>query len=260
LNKRTRIALLNTTNDYITRKRTSRNVVGPGSHYDDLLQEVYRRLLSEVYIQELTQNYYYYECDIAPIIRTTLLEDTYDMVFSLLEFLALNIRYCSLSMQYNVVFKKEFVGYKFIDDKIIKITNEIESNEIASALNGDFHSVNNHIQKALKHLSDRESPDYENSIKESITAVETMCTMVNKKKDTLGAALKKLEKNGVQIHQALKKSFCELYGYTSDANGIRHSGDIGGPNATFEEAKFMLVSCSAFINYLKQVASLNNSF
>ena len=48
----------------------------------------------------------------------------------------------------------------------------------------------------------------------------------------------------------MKEAFGKLYGYTSDANGIRHAGDIGGPSSTFEEAKFMLVSCSAFINYL----------
>ena len=50
-------------------------------------------------------------------------------------------------------------------------------------------------------------------------------------------------------------AFNALYGYTSDANGIRHAGDIGGPASTFEEAKFMLVSCSAFINYLLGVWS-----
>ena len=62
--------------------------------------------------------------------------------------------------------------------------------------------------------------------------------------------LKKIEENGVMIHSGLKSAFIILYGYTSDANGIRHAGDIGGASSTFEEAKFMLVSCSAFINYL----------
>ena len=51
------------------------------------------------------------------------------------------------------------------------------------------------------------------------------------------------------------KAFNMLYGYTSDANGIRHAGNIGGPSSTFEEAKFMLVSCSAFVNYLIAVSA-----
>ena len=67
--------------------------------------------------------------------------------------------------------------------------------------------------------------------------------------------LKKLEESGVEIHKGLKSAFNILYGYTSDANGIRHAGDIGGSASTFAEAKFMLVSCCAFINYLKTVCA-----
>ncbi len=62
--------------------------------------------------------------------------------------------------------------------------------------------------------------------------------------------LKQLEKNSISIHSALESAFNMLYGYTSDANGIRHAGDIGGKESSFEEAKFMLISCCAFVNYL----------
>jgi hypothetical protein len=47
-----------------------------------------------------------------------------------------------------------------------------------------------------------------------------------------------------------------LYGYTSDTHGIRHAlKDDSQPNA--EDAKFMLVSCSAFVNYLVEKAQKN---
>ena len=72
---------------------------------------------------------------------------------------------------------------------------------------------------------------------------------------TIENMLKKLEKNGIIIHSGLKSAFNILYGYTSDANGIRHAGDIGGKSSTFEEAKFMLVSCCAFVNYLIAVSA-----
>ncbi len=40
----------------------------------------------------------------------------------------------------------------------------------------------------------------------------------------------------------------KLYGYSSDEDGIRHAileeKEIG-----FDEAKFMLVACSGFVNY-----------
>ena len=45
--------------------------------------------------------------------------------------------------------------------------------------------------------------------------------------------------------------FSERYGYTNDkTTGIRHAlmDDTNAPTA--DEAKFMLVSCSAYINYI----------
>ena len=91
--------------------------------------------------------------------------------------------------------------------------------------------------------------DYENSIKESITSVEAMCQIINGSKETLGKALNNLK---IQIHPALKTAYSSIYGYTSDENGTRHANGIGEKNATFSEAKYMLVSCSAFINYLRE--------
>jgi hypothetical protein len=66
----------------------------------------------------------------------------------------------------------------------------------------------------------------------------------------------KIVENKVGLHGALKKGFSSLYGYTSSADGIRHAlGLLEEPNLSFEDAKFMLVSCSAFINYLVSKAS-----
>ena len=68
---------------------------------------------------------------------------------------------------------------------------------------------------------------------------------------TLGNTLKKLKENGVNIHPALENAFKQLYGYTSESVGIRH-GSIEFVNVASEEAKYMLVSCSAFVNYLTE--------
>ena len=125
-------------------------------------------------------------------------------------------------------------------------------------LKNEYQPVYDHISKANKLLADREKPDYENSIKESISAVEAICEIITEtkgKEATLGNMLKKLEDNGVEIHKGLKSAFNILYGYTSDANGIRHAGDIGGLSSTFEEAKFMLIACCAFVNYLMAICA-----
>ena len=70
------------------------------------------------------------------------------------------------------------------------------------------------------------------------------------KESTVRTMLKRLEENGVKLHSALKLGFDRLYGYTSDAQGIRHAL-IEEPTIDFEDAKFMLVSCSAFVNLLR---------
>lgn len=69
---------------------------------------------------------------------------------------------------------------------------------------------------------------------------------------TLDAALKELSKK-TEIHGALSSGFSKLYGYTSDESGIRHA-ILEEPNIGFAEAKYMIVSCSAFVNFLIQKA------
>ena len=81
--------------------------------------------------------------------------------------------------------------------------------------------------------------------------MESICRIiVGNDKPTLGDALKAIEKKGFPVHPALKEAFNKLYGYTSDEGGIRHAEGLTESDVSFEEAKFMLVSCSAFVNYL----------
>jgi hypothetical protein len=151
----------------------------------------------------------------------------------------------------NSILERELSAYRFVGEKIVKITAEEEISEIEDALKrtSPLRPVNHHIKRALDLLADRKSPDYRNSIKESISAVESICNLIaNNSKATLGQALKEIEKK-IELHPALKKAFDSLYGYTSNAEGIRHAL-LDEPNLDFEDAKFMLVSCSGFINYL----------
>ena len=158
----------------------------------------------------------------------------------------------NLILRLNYILTEEKSGYRFLDKEFIKITNESELESVLKSTHSVFDSVNTHMKKALSFYSDRKTPDYENSIKESISAVEAMCCIITGMKGsnaTLGAAIKKLEDNGVVIHGAMKSAFSQLYGYTSDQDGIRHGG-IDFKNAPEEDALYMLISCSAFVNYL----------
>lgn len=206
------------------------------------------------------------------IVESTFKEDTYDKVLTVIEAIfqwtkqnvwnrpahytmtakgKKNIP-CIDEMQYfNKVFEQEFVGYRFVGGIITPITDEIEIKEIEAGLSVEFGGCRSHIQKALAFLSDRENPDYKNSIKESISAVESICQIIAvNNKATLGQAIKMLEDKGIKLHSALKSAFSSLYGYTSDEGGIRHAEGLFESNVTFEEAKYMLVSCCAFVNYL----------
>jgi hypothetical protein len=158
------------------------------------------------------------------------------------------IRYC------NSVLESEMSAYRFIDSRIAQITSKEEIAEIEEALNSLLRPVQIHLQRALDLLSDKKNPDYRNSIKESISAVESICESMTKKKTTLGQCLGEIETKIGPMHGALRRAFESLYGYTSNAEGIRHAL-LDEPTLDFEDAKFMLVSCSAFINYLVSKAS-----
>src|SRR5262249_11289055 len=94
------------------------------------------------------------------------------------------------------------------------------------------------------------------AIKESILAVEGMAQVIlDNPSATLGAALGELERRGVRIHPALKEGFKKIYGYTSDADGIRHAMTEASVGDVYEEARFMVPACSAFVNYLLSKAS-----
>lgn len=180
-------------------------------------------------------------------------------VYNLLEFVAQNV---SIKVKErfvkacNEVLQQEMSGYRFVGDKITQITSNEEIVEIEQAINEtETNAVSSHLRRALELLSDKTEPDYRNSIKESISAVEALCAkLTGDSSATLGQALKRLEADGaVKTHPALNGAFQKLYGYTSDAGGIRHAL-LEEDNLDFEDAKFMLVSCSAFVNYLQAKA------
>lgn len=154
--------------------------------------------------------------------------------------------------KYNELLEQEKAGYRVVNFSVEPITNQQEIATIEAVLVSPYRSVNEHLQKALELYGDRKNPDYENSIKESISAVEAMCCIITGMtgaQATLGKAIKKIKDSGVHIHSAMESAFSSLYGYTSDQDGIRHGG-IDFKNVPAEDAKYMLVSCSAFVNYL----------
>lgn len=148
----------------------------------------------------------------------------------------------------NSEFKRLNYAYRIIDNQIVEITSEEEIKAIETAVQNSSASVKEHLNTALQLLAKRPDGDYRNSIKESISAVEAAVREITGAKTLDFAAL---ERKGVTLPDVLRKAFEKLYGYANDAStGIRHAlmDDANAPSA--DEAIFMLVSCSAFINYI----------
>jgi hypothetical protein len=151
----------------------------------------------------------------------------------------------------NSFLERELSAYRFIDGMIVPLTSKEEIVEIDEALENckSIGSVHDHLKRAIELLADKKTPDYRNSIKESISAVEAICKLIiGSDKSTLGEALKTID-NKITMHPAFKRALSNIYGYTCDAEGIRHSL-LDEPTLDLDDAKFMLVSCSAFTNYL----------
>lgn len=189
--------------------------------------------------------------------------EIYDFLEFVLKFAASFINKKGLKIiqdEFNEILQQEFSGYRFINEDICPITSEAEISSIEETLSktdsGILQPVNIHFKTALQYLSNKKNPDYRNSIKESISAVESVCKIINGNKGgELKDALNKL-KTKINIHGAMESGFKSLYGYTSDSSGIRH-GLTDLPDVDFDDAKYMLVSCSSFVNYLISKASKN---
>jgi hypothetical protein len=175
-------------------------------------------------------------------------------VYDFIEFVSNNYERYQFKDQFikacNYLLQKEVSAYRFVNGLITRITEEHEVAEIEQAIEASGGPVSKHLRRSLELLSDRNAPDYRNSIKEAISAVESLVAISLKaEKGTLGQLIKQL-KDEIGLHPALGTAFSNLYGYSSDEGGIRHAL-TEAEKVDFNDAKFMLVVCSAFINFVE---------
>lgn len=136
--------------------------------------------------------------------------------------------------------------------QFVRVSNETELQEIDSVIRNaqeaGLSTIATHLKTAIEMLSGEADRDkLRLSVKESISMVGVIARKIAGEND-LGKALVHLEKRGL-ITQSLKDKFKNYYSYTSGQNGIRHEL-MEESNLEFEEAKYFLVVCSAFTNYL----------
>ncbi len=155
------------------------------------------------------------------------------------------------------ILDEEKAAFRLVAKRFVEVTDEreIAAVEEAMELSKDaFSPVRQHLEAAIRLYSDKRAPDYRNSIKESISAVEAAVQILTgDAKAELGKAISMLSSKA-PLHGAFAAAIKSLYGYTSDANGIRHAlSDEASVDAA--DVKFMLVACAAFVVYLRQKAA-----
>lgn len=153
----------------------------------------------------------------------------------------------------NEQFERLKFGYRLISGTVVDIVSEDEIKSVQTAIDNSMEQVAGHLKKALALHSKRPKPDYANSIKESISAVEAYLRTATGK-NTFGDALKEWQRKYSNIHPLLYTSIDKLYAYTNQPDvGARHalveSSSEYIPQSS--ESMYMLVTCSAFINYLR---------
>ena len=237
-----------------------------GIQYYNIL---YLKIWRDFYVQDANDYYRYNYHIIKKGCEEKYNNLSWNRVYDFLEFYLNNVELKELNTGFdksktelieelNAVFEKYNSAYRFVDNKIIPITNQQEIKAIEEAANTGKKAIDYHLKRAIEIFANKEHKDYVNTIKEAISAVEATVNFINGTEGkTLSDALDIL-KEKKSIHPALCDAFKKIYGYTSDKkSGIRHcifDGTDCIPD--FTDAKYMLVACSAFINYLLSKAKI----
>lgn len=160
-------------------------------------------------------------------------------------------------LRINSEFQRLMYAYRIIENQIVEINSAEEIQTIEQAIDEGDSNISIHLKEALRLYSKRPDADARNSIKESISAVECLCRNFTNK-GTLGDALNEMKKNGIIIHPRICDALNQLYAYTNQKDtGIRHAllEEDNGNTPTIDDAYFMLVTCSAFVNYIRMKSS-----
>lgn len=111
----------------------------------------------------------------------------------------------------------------------------------------DFPGARNHLAEGILKLREGK---YCDSIRESIHSLESLGKLVSGKKGaTLPKALNEMKRDGF-VPKLILDSLDKLYAYTSNEPGLRHAKINENSSVKYSEAHFMIVTCSAYLNYI----------
>jgi hypothetical protein len=236
---------------------------------DSYVKSKYRKINQILWVhffKRALDDFPQYDFEFSTFIRNHVEKDIWYKVYELFEFVFRNIRNTNtyqtqdFENYINVKLRENNSAYTLTGNKFIPVTNNAEIQELKQTQSyAELHGlsgIQEHLNSAIELISQKPKPDFRNSIKESISMVEVISRIIEPTENTLGKALNKLDKHQ-KISGTLKAGFEKLYAYTNDKNGIRHAL-MDEQAVDFEDAKFFLISCSAFTNYLIEKAKKDN--
>lgn len=188
-----------------------------------------------------------------PSAQRIILQGPWFEVYDLIEAFAERAEDDELTEAYNNVLAKHLSGYRIVNLKVTPMTNEMEIAEVTDAtdLPPRFEAAQHHIDLALAHFSRTERPDYINTVKEAVSGVEAAAKVITGT-SPLGKALGKLGRDRPEIDAGLLNGWKAIYGFAS--NVARHGSDEV-PDVSQDLARYILVTCSAFVNFLVSLDS-----
>ena len=155
----------------------------------------------------------------------------------------------------NEILNRMNVGYRLLSTgKFVNVHSDEEAEEIDKACSGPFAEARTHMENAVADFRNIDQPNHANTVKEAISAVESIVTELTGKE--IKSGLHQLAKEGilpnVRADVGGENPFvAALEKYWTYANATsRHGRKKGVEPPDRDTARFLLVTCATLVNYI----------
>lgn len=160
------------------------------------------------------------------------------------------------------LFIDEFFAYEFIKGSVIRKGRKhtVETTDQAQYVMSDnrLQNARIHYSKALGFFRDRKQPDYTNTVKEAVCAIESAGKSLfpQAKAATLGNLAKWFQQknNNIPMPPTLAKAIDNIYVLRNSGEGVAH-GSTNGDEITAAIAEYILSLSASTIIYLVDLAN-----
>jgi hypothetical protein len=159
------------------------------------------------------------------------------------------------------LFLEEGLAYEFTDGVVRRRGRKhtVDLTAKSQVVLGDpkLHGARRHFDKALQFFCHPTRPDYENTVKEAVCAVEAAGKVLfpMAKASTLSDVIKWLgSTTEVSVPKAVCQTLTGVYAFRNGADGVSHGGASGG-KATLEVTEYILGVCASQIIYFVDLAN-----